>query len=366
MNDKLTSCVLTGVLVPTIRYEWEMLKTWLSTCPDPGRENGYLFLSIDTHWYQQEKVQLESIFKRSIFASRKWNLVFIDCQMTEDESFYIKDAKVKVDLNDYPFGQKSGPNKQFFESIKKIHSFNSKFGYVLLNEVDAYPIREKWFEILYEKIANLSDLYVIGTRYAGESFLSEAIKEHLNGNAIYRIDGNETTQFYDMWAKILKDSLHIAPHIAYDVVIEWFVFYSQVNPRAKKLRTDIVEDFLRLYVEKKANFNKELINLGGPHENEKDFKLDVLNFIEMYPSALIVHGKCFDGVIEKIRAHYKKSSSNFKYPLNVAIEALKLGDVQVALDLNELTSRVSEKIVFNNPNLLENRRLLLKEMLNNE
>ena len=112
-------------------------------------------------------------------------------------------------------GMKSGPNIQFFKSIREI----SGYDFVMLNETDAFPQHEHWKTQLLSECKRGRDNIIIGSRYQGKVDLSGDIGDHLNGNAIYNLSHPLFREgLLDQWEKALCDACAINPDTAYDIL----------------------------------------------------------------------------------------------------------------------------------------------------
>lgn len=294
---------LDHVIVPLIKSEITCLRTWLRYVPRSGMENGRIYFSIDQRWSARGKQQVAESFSRSALCSEGWKFEFVECEMSEDESFYIKDSHAEVDLEKYPYGQKSGPNMQFFRNLRKLRALAPNLESVLLLEVDAFPLVPGWLQSLNQRVQSLpSDVLIAGARYLGQSKLSDAIKTHLNGNAIYFLGQPDFDRFLINWESLLLDGVKITKFLAYDIAIPWFTGYRETNGRVRRLQSEETEYLARCYEARVRDLSDYLINYGGAAENDVSYTLNVDQFKRMHPNALIAHGKCFQESIYRLRS----------------------------------------------------------------
>ena len=300
---------ISTVLIPLIPSELSLLKTWLRYCPHSGKKRGLLFLSIDQSWCELAKKEVADAFSRCSLHREGWRIEFVNCGMTPDESFYIKDALGKVDLEKYPYGQKSGPNMQFFRSMRALRHASREIGAVLLMEVDAFPIMQGWARRIDDKFDDIrNDILIIGARYAGTSRMAEQIKMHFNGNAIYFVGRNDFYHFLDCWENLLISGNKVVPYLAYDIVIPWYINYKISHVRVKALENDETRYLEDCFKGRFFDSSDYIINYGGQDENDEKYVLDVEGFVKQHPNALIVHGKCFHERIYTIRTIVKNGA----------------------------------------------------------
>lgn len=333
-----------SILIPMINSEIPQLKTWLRYCPSSGVRKGCIFLSIDTSWSENLKEEITRTFTRSALYDEDWDLKFVNCNMNPNESFYIKDSAAEINLDLYPYGQKSGPNMQFFRSLMALRDFTKEYPRVLLMEVDAFPIADGWAKKLNEKVPCITkDILIAGARYAGASVLSPQIQSHLNGNSIYFIGQNDFYRFLECWEKLLLSGNRIVPFLAYDIVISWYVNYKQTNIKVKSLENDNARFIEDCYRHRFLDLSKYLINYGGPVEADNSFVLDAQKFIDQHPNAIIVHGKCFNESIYKLRAMVTNSSR--KCQINILNDMILNGNYDGALLLGEPDMNITRAMI---------------------
>lgn len=118
-----------------------------------------------------------------------------------------------------PWGQKSGPNVQFFQILRLVGSLHAT-EWVLQLESDTVPVRKVSEEDI-PWVLNDSDNWVVGasTGHADHSSLSQATAKHLNGAAFYRVGDSGFMNFLEtIWVQTLLYLLRYRPALAYDVL----------------------------------------------------------------------------------------------------------------------------------------------------
>lgn len=292
------------VVIPVIRDEFGALEEWIKDCPDPGM-NVNIFLSIDNIWLESEKRLFLEVQKQSNLKSCSFG--YIDCEIPASQSFYEKDKSVKsFDTTAYPFGKKSGPNIQFFTTLKKLASRQGNLSGVLLLETDAHPIKRHWVLELAQRVQWLGeDVYVAGSKPVVAS-TSGLVKQHLNGNAIYHVGKSDFFAFLAFWEKLLVESVKFTPDLAYDVVLEW-------SYHAAKVVRDLVEISSMWRSEEARNYRKGLVDISDYISNISG--VGCLEEAERYldscsknnPQLIILHGRYLNMSGEDIVLNYKKA-----------------------------------------------------------
>lgn len=121
------------------------------------------------------------------------------------------------------FGLKSGPNLQFFESIRLCDTS----GFTLLNETDMLPIAPNWIEICNEAIPSGVDYLVAGATYLGNQDLPARIAMHLNGNALYNTSSQYFMEEYlPLWRQSLANMCKYKLNAAYDIWLDLAISHS--------------------------------------------------------------------------------------------------------------------------------------------
>ena len=284
-----------GILTPIIRKEMPDLLRWIRYCPPPislEKIGGITwYLSIDSRWHNSET----KLITRHVLNSNLSGIAldFISLDMPARESVYFRSLPPTAEC-DLPYGSKSGPNLQFFMSIKylcnKIQAANK--GAVVLLETDAIPVKNYWIMMLDSVIAKLPEFWLAGSRYKGKSILSPAIQGHINGNAIYGIGASGFLEFLETWERVLLHCVKKRHWIAYDVALDWFSYYSSC------LNLTIVQDdldILRQYLGRVQDVSDAIINVSGEHEaacqSFDDYHL-------LTPEAVVIHSRPLSKIID--------------------------------------------------------------------
>lgn len=293
--------LVNAAVIPVIRQEIQLLGNWIKDCPAPGMTVN-IYLSIDDKWRESEKSELLKIHAKSHIKG--CSLQFIDCEIEASQSFYEKDKSIeKFDINKYPFGKKSGPNIQFFTTLRKIALKQPDLSGVILLETDAHPIIDNWISELNQRVQWLGDhVYIAGSKPVMAKTIGP-IKNHLNGNAIYNLGNTDFFDFLTFWEKILIESIKINPDLAYDVALEWSYHMSKVsalfssilhlwdNSKASKYRNGCIDIssyisnisgcsdlmHIRKHIEDHLKHNPQTIIIHGKYQNETGDDI-VLNF----------------------------------------------------------------------------------------
>lgn len=347
---------VTSILTPLIRREIPDLLKWISFCPTPflNQEEAKKItwhLSIDNKWKQEEIEDVTSYARHSHFKS--FDIVFHSLNIDPKESVYLRNI-ARSDSCNLPYGSKSGPNRQFYESLKAILDYckYSTQDALLLLEVDAIPVRQGWLTGLNESIKHNPDFLIAGARYIGKSELSRRISQHLNGNAIYGIGSLYFREALLGWESLLKRIVPECHWIAYDICLEWVK--NSNNPDHVR----IIEEYasvLNLFDQACVDISDYIANISGALEVQNDdVPLDVLK-----KSHLILHSKPFSRRIDYLLAGLglDEDSLAIKNPLNVKLKALSQGPYAY------LSSPYASKLSVEITNRLLNSHLYIKNNL---
>lgn len=273
--------VVQSILMPVIKKELSEIVFWLKNCPASGVKNGEFYISMDMAWSSTDKQLIEKAFSCGALSKEGFTLFFIDCNMEKTESFYIRDSSHKLDLDAFPYGLKSGPNLQFFKSLRSVKSL-TKSKAVLLCEVDAFPLRSKWLRDLSLAVeGSKSNPLIAGAKYTGRTKLSNSIKDHYNGNSIYFIGDKDFEGFLNDWEKKLLLSIPAYPNLAYDFAIPFLDYYNKIDG-----------DLGKIYFDRSLNLTGLLVNHGSDLEASPDYVFSVRKLVAKHPDILIFHSKC--------------------------------------------------------------------------
>jgi hypothetical protein len=281
--------IIKAILIPLIRAEIPRLKDWLRECPEPGM-SVQVYLTIDSKWSDAERSELTTIAKSTSLHGS--SLIFIDCEIPSDLSFYEKTkATGNFDTNKYKYGLKSGPNIQFFSSLRKIRERCEKHSAVLLLETDAHPMKKKWLLDLNMRLQWLANnIYIAGARPLIASVVG-TISNHINGNAVYHVGKDDFYDFLSFWEELLLKSVMVEPDLAYDTVLEWSYHMLHILDEPQKLSQHWNSE-LGIRVRKGViDISPYIGNLSGLTVEKPSF-MDGL--LLRFPQLLIAHGKIFD------------------------------------------------------------------------
>lgn len=267
------------------------LEKWIEECPPTGFCTTFYF-SIDSSWWESEKEKLTSLFYDSHLQNCQ--LDFIDCEIDPSLSFYDKDKSIQgFDVEKYKYGKKSGPNIQFFESLKKLSKKNADASAAILLETDAHPIKCNWLLELNQRLQWMGkDVYVAGSK-AVLAEIQSIIKQHINGNAIYHVGKEDFFDFLMFWERLLLESTKVNPDLAYDVVIEWSYHMSKLSSAHTNLCQVWNEANALKYKQGIVNISKYLANISGAVESG-EFEITLRRFLDKNPQLLIIHGRYFN------------------------------------------------------------------------
>ena len=130
----------------------------------------------------------------------------------KEDDVYIKDCtnwKGPVPR----LGYKSGPNLQFFRTLKAAR--DSRFTF--LNETDVLPLDPLWLSRLAETLRDRQD-WVLGSNYKGDTILGADIIGHINGAAVYSTGDSRFQEFCDQhWEPGVERMCKDLPDTAYDI-----------------------------------------------------------------------------------------------------------------------------------------------------
>ena len=115
-----------------------------------------------------------------------------------------------------PQGFKSGPNNQFFETMRRVGGVGR---YVFYMEPDCVPIRPDWLGGVLDRLEQ-TDASPIGSVYRGKGTLDRRFMRHLNGNAIYAVGDPAFKEFLADFEFRFTDLLLEDPRYAYDTALE--------------------------------------------------------------------------------------------------------------------------------------------------
>lgn len=297
--------MINAILTPIIREEMDYLKIWLKSCPPPGRTDLELYLSIDSEWLETEKNNLLEIIEASNLKTAN-NIVFINCEIEKEQSFYKKEKTSTFDVSGFPYGAKSGPNIQFFRSMRFVMSVANCSRDVLLLELDAYPLRKNWLTELNARTLWLKNSVFVAGSHPAWVETSGLIRTHVNGNAIYFTSNKDFPEFLSEWERLLLDAIPINYDLAYDAVMAWAYHFSKLNSMENAALCRWKELMDHEYRYRVIDITSQLINIG--HLSSVDgFDNKLREILCQNTDLLIIHGKYIENKKDLIREFFSKS-----------------------------------------------------------
>lgn len=224
--------VIECILIPLVRRELSDLISYFETALRPTKlvKKLALVVSIDKIWDPADIENVRIHFLKSPIAESIERLEFVSCGLSEEESIYIRDIPKDIDSRKIPeYGLKSGPNKQFFVSIKKIEEIGIKASAVMLQEVDTIPLREYWIDEINVHLKKIKNALLVGAKCSSSTPLSVELVNHVNGNAVLCISNPDFQRFFQCWERVVVEVIKKAPWKAYDSATEWVIHHRTNN-----------------------------------------------------------------------------------------------------------------------------------------
>lgn len=270
---------ITCILVPVIRSEMAQLIDLIEHMLTPRIDKTDIYISIDSEWRTEELILLKAAHSSNCRINRSTSINFISCEIPAKESVYLRKPQDNFDLANLPYGAKSGPNIQFFKSIKFLINKGYKDSIMLL-ETDAIPLHDFWLKDIEEEISRIGAFYIAGAKYTGKAKLPTSIINHINGNAVYNLGARGFLDFLSMWEATLLHCIQKDPSLAYDVVLDWARFHKGALsiPDLKKL-DNLCNTHLRHI--------RKIINISAP----VDVDFDLNDYYEKTNNASVLHAK---------------------------------------------------------------------------
>lgn len=335
-----------ALLTPLIAAEVPDLLRWIHYTPAPflQRPNRAKsirwYLSLDGTWDSNQIHTISNHARNSNLSELE--IQFLSCNIDPSESVYLRNLPRSASC-ELEYGSKSGPNKQFFESLRLIRESEAEgLSAVQLLETDAIPIREGWIDIINSFVRNLPDFWVAGARYQGKSRISPAIASHLNGNAIYGIGCEGFDSFMQGWNSTLKRCVNQAHWIAYDICLEWLANHPQIN---ESTLSEEIRSTLAVYKDMFIDISHILLNISGAEENRNgDMCLDQIS-----NDHVIVHSR---PLLDNLEWGLASRDINierlsFKHPLNRRMAVLEMSPFSYfsLADPSSFSERVARSIL---------------------
>lgn len=311
-----------------------------------------MIISYDRGLDQNARNEIRKSFEENNL--QKWfDLKFLDCEMSADESFYLRKSNEPFDRNKYPFGLKSGPNIQFFRTLRKGKLLSSTSGCVFLFETDITPLTNNWISIIEDELLTIGDFHVAGSTYNGKSVLPVELRSHVNGASIYNWNNSEFFEYLELWEDIVRIGCKFAPWHAYDTMPEWirfntgilekesvatssfFEIYQQMVKRVhsitnlsgsiEKKNPEIVQNhqiFGRVAVHARASFDlrKKWQQLEGMNQNSPSFTELAFDSDWQYPA--ITEQKAYQNIKRLSFCNGYKNIIYFAFPWATLIDKI--------------------------------------------
>lgn len=209
--------------------------------------------------------------------------VFLSLSIDPKSSVYLKGDAVNKDPSYRRLGNASGPNIQFFNSMKLIiQSYDEgSLGACILLEVDAIPIKSYWFDLLNHELRRFKRFLVVGAAPSDSSTVDHTIAQHLNGNAIYGLGDSLFKLYLEKWEQLLEAICVFKPTVCYDVACSYYDEFSSsflINAGAY--------DVVRKSKDLMFDISPVILNINNS-SHEEQF-LGVIN-----ESTIIVHSKLY-------------------------------------------------------------------------
>lgn len=228
--------------------------------------------------------QLNTQFRSCIAVQASFSRLIVHfCDLPPEKDLYIRKPKGRAPK----LGNKSGPNWQFYETMRFMRD---KASFVLLMEVDCQPLQPGWLEPLARTCQGNPDAWVIGAHYSGASPLPWNIARHINGNALYQVGSEKFWTFID---KTLWPWMHFYiekhdPDLAYDCA--WEVFLNR-DEMAYGGHPDwiVSRDIMHRF-----KLTETIVNIGGYAEQTGLYVWSRNDLIRRFAGAAIAHGPLAD------------------------------------------------------------------------
>jgi hypothetical protein len=211
-------------------------------------------------------------------------------------NYYLR----RNDPKDPRFCTKSGPNVFFLATMAQC----AEYEYTLQLESDCLPVRPGWLDAAEHEVtgAGISEPWVVGPGYYGESRLQASFRAHINGNAIYRTGCPQFQQFIveefmPLMMELISDGVN---DLAYDTVMSFAAW--NLPLLAPSLKSVILRTVGRW------RHSDLICNYGGAVENGPEFQADVAKVMSENPAAYFIHGRL---ATEEFRSRFAEQASFF-------------------------------------------------------
>lgn len=288
---------LNVIIVPILESDLEIVRSvqryWIrenQPFQDPAGSGSGLDLVYVVSSGENEAFRkaIEEVFDSSGIRQQFRNVSVHFAEIPSELDYYEKETRGMPPTSN---GFASGPNEVFFHVAE---FFAETYECCFLMELDCLPIRKNWAEQLQIEMSRNLYAWVVGSRYHGWSWLSPRIRDHLNGNAIYRFsDPDFQTFLKEVW----KPGVHELqqwgyPDLAYDCFPALLEMLSRGPLVPAELRVKASQVFGRFC---ESYF---VLNLSGVHDRRTEYgELDLLK--AQNPNTILIHASwLMDELIE--------------------------------------------------------------------
>lgn len=195
---------------------------------------------------------------QNIFA----NVELINLDLPSKDDVYISHLLPNQELPKY--GLKSGPNISFFNTIKKMHNYNT----ILMLETDCF-LRDDWINNIYNYVKYANGFLISGATYDGKvvTKAGSVMMNHINGGTALYAAGNELLQkTIDLLFIFLQHQIaHDMPGLAYDYAFKLMIDNNINNSYYKIEDREIWQFINRNYLPCKL-----IVNCSTPIDKDLD------------------------------------------------------------------------------------------------
>jgi len=238
------------------------LKRWTRLCPFVGKypvrkHVDFLFYYHKDYLMSPHKTRIDGLisYVRSLKVFNTVNVI---------------SAGLDGYMDTYPLG----PSNMFFNLFLSTPLLEDKgYNFLFWMEPDCHPVRNGWLTQLYSAAVRNGPFWMLGSARRGEYDLPkdlEYAKNHMNGNAIYRLDDPNFRAYveavhedFDQELKLYMRSFDIALHI----------FRRKLRPKYRQ--TELLHRFL--YTDLIHNYWRTAVS--------------VAEILERFPVTYLVHGR---------------------------------------------------------------------------
>jgi hypothetical protein len=283
----LFGAVVCPLIRPELKAALANLDLWEHTLPPgetfPGRPDlprPMLVFSFNCGEDAEIRAQLTDTFQRCPNVQAAFSELIVHfCDLPPEKDLYIRKPKGRAPK----FGNKSGPNWQFYETMRMMRD---KAQFVLLMEVDCQPLHPGWLRPLAQTCLRNSEAWVIGAHYSGASPLPWHVARHINGNALYQVGSDGFWAFIDdtLWPWMHDYIATYDSDLAYDCAWEMFLNREEMAYGGHYdwiVSRDILHRF---------KLTDTIVNIGGHAEQEGWYAWTREDLLRRFAGATVVHG----------------------------------------------------------------------------